>query len=45
MDEEEFRQLFLKIMNLYQISPEVATELLKKILTILKNGENQDNSS
>lgn len=37
--EEQFRELFQKIVELYQLSPVVAAELLQRILTILAEGE------
>lgn len=36
MDEtDQFRMLFQKIAEMYELSPEVAAELLQKILDIL----------
>ena len=35
MTEEEFRELIRRIVEMYQISAETASELLRKILTVL----------
>lgn len=39
--EEQFRELFQKVVELYQLSPEVAAELLQRILAILVEGEDE----
>ncbi len=35
---EDFRTMFCKLVEQYQLSPQVAAELLRKILTILQKG-------
>ena len=37
MKEEEFRELYLRIIQIYRLSPEVAQQLLERILDILHN--------
>ena len=41
-EEEEFKQLFRRIVEMYQISPDTATELLQRILTILADNQEED---
>lgn len=42
MDEaDQFRMLFQKIAEMYELSPEVAAELLQKILDILSDRKNE----
>ena len=36
MDEEQFRELFRRFIEQYELSPDIAEELLQKILNILK---------
>lgn len=36
--EDQFRELFQRIVELYQLSPETAAELLQRILKILSEG-------
>lgn len=45
MDEEKFKKLFQRIVDMYQISPETAAELLQRILAILSNKTNESDSS
>ena len=45
MNEEKFKKLFQRIVDMYQISPETAAELLQRILMILSDKGNEDNSS
>ena len=40
MDEEQFRELFQRFIEQYELSPDIAKELLQKILNILKYTEN-----
>ena len=40
MDEEQFRELFRRFIEQYELSPDIAEELLQKILNILKYTEN-----
>lgn len=40
MDEEQFRELFHRFIEQYELSPDIAEELLQKILNILKYAEN-----
>ncbi len=40
MEEAIFKELFQRIVDQYELAPDVAAELLQKILTILKNTEN-----
>ena len=40
MEEDGFKELFQKIVNQYELSPDVATKLLHKILATLKSTEN-----
>lgn len=37
--EDDFRTMFCHLVEQYQLSPQVAAELLKKILTILQDGD------
>lgn len=42
MDEaDQFRMLFRKIAEMYELSPEVAAELLQRILDILSDRKNE----
>lgn len=45
MDDELFKLLFQKIAEQYRLAPEVAAELLQKILEILNSGEGTEDSS
>lgn len=40
-EEEEFKKLFQKIVEMYQISPEIAAELLQRILRILADSHEE----
>ena len=42
MEDTNFKELFQKIVDRYELAPEVAAELLQKILKILKSAE-EDN--
>ena len=42
IEEEEFKQLFHRIVEMYQISPETASELLQRILTILADNQEEE---
>ena len=43
MDDEYFKQLFERIVEVYQIAPDTAEELLQRILEILsQNTEDSD---
>lgn len=43
MNEDEFKILFQKIVDFYQITPEIAEELLQRILAIIaKNQASND---
>lgn len=43
MDEaDRFKMLFQKIVEMYQLSPEIASELLQRILRILAEGDKQE---
>lgn len=44
IEEDEFKLLFQRIVEMYQISPETASELLKRILAILANSLEKDES-
>lgn len=44
IEEDEFKLLFRRIIEMYQISPETAAELLKRILAILVNSLEKDES-
>lgn len=41
-EEEEFKRLFQRIVDMYQISPETAEELLQRILRILAETQEED---
>ena len=45
MDDENFKLLFQKIVEHYELSSEVATDLLQRILEILNSSENTQDSS
>lgn len=40
--EDQFRELFQRIVELYQLSPEIAAELLQRILAILAGESDED---
>ncbi|MBO5130128.1 MAG: hypothetical protein J6B95_07275 [Oscillospiraceae bacterium] len=42
MEDANFKELFQRIVNRYELAPDVAAELLQKILKILKSAE-EDN--
>ena len=44
MSEQEFRELFRRLVEIYKLKPEVAQELLRRIMEILhgENGAEQD---
>ena len=39
MEDPNFKELFQRIVDRYKLAPDVAAELLKRILAILKNTE------
>ena len=41
MEDTNFKELFQKIVDRYDLAPEVAAELLQRILTILENTEDE----
>ena len=41
-EEEEFKQLFQRIVEMYQISADTAAELLQRILRILADSQEED---
>ena len=40
MEDANFKELFQRIVDRYELAPDVAAELLQRILAILKNTEN-----
>ena len=42
MEDANFKELFQRIVDRYELAPDVAAELLQKILKILKSAE-EDN--
>lgn len=44
-EEEEFKKLFRRIVEMYQISPATAAELLQRILAILADNQEKDQPS
>ena len=45
MEDKEFRELFLRIADQFELDPDVAEELLKRILRILSRGDPEDEYS
>ena len=41
MEEADFKALFQKMVDRYELAPDVAAELLQRILAILKNTEDE----
>ena len=41
MEDANFKELFQRIVDRYELAPDVATELLQRILAILKNAEGE----
>ena len=41
MGSADFKELFQRIVDRYELPPDVAAELLQRILTILKNTEDK----
>ena len=41
MEDANFKELFQRLVDQYELSPNVAEELLQRILTILKNTEGE----
>lgn len=39
MEDANFKELFQRIVDRYELAPDMAAELLQRILTILKNAE------
>ena len=40
MDEANFKKLFQRIVEQYDLAPDVASDLLRRILSILENTKN-----
>lgn len=45
VEEEEFKKLFQRIVETYQITPETAAELLQRILTILASDQEETDTA
>ena len=45
MDDKDFRDLFRQIANLYELAPDIAAELLQRILNILPHCDPADEYS
>ena len=41
MEDRKFKELFQSVVDRYELSANVAAELLQRILTILKNTEDE----
>ena len=41
MEDAKFKELFQRIVDRYELAPDVASELLQRILAILKNTEDE----
>ena len=41
MEDASFKELFQRIVDRYELAPDVASELLQRILAILKNTEGE----
>ena len=41
MEDTNFKELFQRIVDRYELAPDVASELLQRILAILKNTEDE----
>ena len=41
MEDTNFKELFRKIVDRYELAPDVAAELLQRILAVLKNTEDK----
>jgi len=41
MEDAYFKELFQRIVDRYELAPDVASELLQRILAILKNTEGE----
>jgi hypothetical protein len=41
MEDANFKELFQRIVDRYELAPDVAAELLQRILAILKNTEGE----
>ena len=41
MEDANFKELVQRLVDQYELAPDVATELLQRILTILKNTEDE----
>ena len=41
MEDANFKELFQRIVDRYELAPDVAAELLQRILDILKNTEDE----
>ena len=42
MSEQEFRELFRRLVEIYKLKPEVAQELLRRIMEILHGEDGAD---
>ena len=42
MEDANFKELFQRIVDRYELAPDVASELLQRILAILKNTEEEE---
>ena len=45
MEDKEFRELFQRIVNQYELEPDIAEELLQRILNILSHCDPEDEYS
>ena len=45
MEDKEFRELFLRIVDQYELAPDIAEELLHRILNVLWNCDPGDEYS
>ena len=45
MEDQEFQELFQRIVEQYALAPEIAEELLQRILNILSHCDPADESS
>ena len=45
MEDKEFRELFQRIIDQYELEPDIAEELLQRILNILLNCDSADEYS
>ena len=45
MEDKEFRELFQRIVDQYELEPDIAEELLQRILNILSHCDLEDENS